>query len=90
MTPSQALGPSTRRMGPGRKEVRTARWSSALSVLDAGPGGVAEPGSGAEHREDGPGRKEVRTASWSSALSVLLWRHVFTTSMHAWTSKRTC
>ena len=26
-----------------------------MSGQDEGPGGVAEPGSGAEHKEDGPG-----------------------------------
>ena len=28
-----------------------------MSGLDEGAGGVAEPGSGAEHKEDGPGQE---------------------------------
>ena len=61
-----------------------------LNGVGPGAGCDAELGSGAEHNEMGPNRKEVRTARWSSALSVLLCRQVFTTSMHAWTSKRIC
>ena len=59
-----------------------------MSGQDEGPGGVAEPGSGAEHKEDGPGPEGG--AQGQMELYVLSWRQVFTTSMHVWTSKPTC
>ena len=51
-----------------------------MSGQDEGSGGVAEPGSGAEHNEDGP--RPEGGAQGQMELGAL--------PAHAWTSKRTC
>ena len=61
-----------------------------MSGQDEGPGGVAEPGSGAEHKEGGPGPEGGAQGQMELDALRSFVEVVFTTSMYAWTCKRTC